>query len=284
MKLLLTALFLSLLISCNNSTLVKSAESKKTKSAAIKNPVIKYGIEGFYTGAFEASKYDENKDYTYSNKITICIDSLNDKMIFGHSVVAGNDRSFAGGYTKDGAIYTAVLKEPGDNKYDGVFTLSIAPAGKKIQGVWIASDKTLAVTERKYELEKQLYKYDPSLELPEGITDGMIAGTYDEKTEKAEAVTKDVLKVNASKKLLTGKDIENMYKADLEVVRNAIYARHGYSFKNIRMRDLFDNYVPWYMPVSTDVSAYLTEVEKKNIALIKRYEQHATKYYDVFGR
>ena len=50
------------------------------------------------------------------------------------------------------------------------------------------------------------------------------------------------------------------------------------------MRTLFDNAITWYMPVSTDVTSLLTETEKKNIALIKRYEAHAEKYYDVFGR
>jgi hypothetical protein len=75
-----------------------------------------------------------------------------------------------------------------------------------------------------------------------------------------------------------------MYKADLEVLRNSIYARHGYSFKNPRMRTMFDQLVPWYMPVATDVTSQLTAVEKQNIALIKRYETHASKYYDSFGR
>src|SRR5690349_5658436 len=108
MKLFLTALLLSLLISCNNnSTLVKSAESikAKTKATAIKNPEVKYGIEGFYTGAFDASKYDQSKNYTYSNKITICIDSLDDKTIYGHSIAAGNYRLFSGPYNKQEDVY-----------------------------------------------------------------------------------------------------------------------------------------------------------------------------------
>lgn len=112
----------------------------------------------------------------------------------------------------------------------------------------------------------------------------MISSSYEEDSEKAEAVTKDVLKKNPSASLLKSADVENMYKADLEVLRNSIYARHGYSFKNVRMRELFDSYVPWYMPVSTNVEPYLTDIERKNIELIKRYEKHATKYYDVFGR
>ncbi|MEL6924283.1 MAG: YARHG domain-containing protein, partial [Bacteroidota bacterium] len=87
----------------------------------------------------------------------------------------------------------------------------------------------------------------------------------------------------ASVDKLTRADVENMHKGDLEVMRNAIYARHGYSFKNRKMRYVF-NYVDWYMPVSTDIRAQLTDIEKENIALLKRYEQHAERYYDSFGR
>jgi len=67
-------------------------------------------------------------------------------------------------------------------------------------------------------------------------------------------------------------------------MRNSIYARHGYSFKTRRVRYVFDNYIDWYMPVSLDIRDKLTEVELKNIELIKRYEQYADKHYDTFGR
>jgi hypothetical protein len=50
------------------------------------------------------------------------------------------------------------------------------------------------------------------------------------------------------------------------------------------MRCFFDNFVEWYVPVKTDVTAELTDIEKQNIELIKRYEKHADKYYDSFGR
>ena len=74
-----------------------------------------------------------------------------------------------------------------------------------------------------------------------------------------------------------------MYRRDLEVMRNAIYARHGYSFQNRQMRVIFDD-IDWYIPVSVDVTAELTELEKANIELLKRYENHAATYYDRFGR
>ena len=101
--------------------------------------------------------------------------------------------------------------------------------------------------------------------------------------ESYEMITTDITNKNASTDLLSKEDVENLYQADLEVLRNSIYARHGYSFKNRRMRYVF-TYVDWYMPVSTDVRNELTDIEIKNIELIKRYEQHAEKYYDTFGR
>lgn len=75
-----------------------------------------------------------------------------------------------------------------------------------------------------------------------------------------------------------------MYKTDLEIIRNTIYARHGYSFKKRKIRTIFDRHLEWYIPFSIDVSKELTEIEQKNIALIKRYEKHAETYYDSFGR
>ena len=38
------------------------------------------------------------------------------------------------------------------------------------------------------------------------------------------------------------------------------------------------------MPVFSDVTKELTEIEKKNIAMIKRYEKYADEYGDEYGR
>ena len=204
-------------------------------------------------------------------------------MIYGYSVVAGNERVFSGSYKKSNGEYIVSVKEPGNNKYDGSFEFIINKPGK-LTGSWKANDPKLTVPERSFALESRPYKYDPSLQLPEEVSEDAIYGTFDEKTQKGEVLTADALTKNASTNLLKSSDVENMYKGDLEVLRNAIYARHGYSFKNLRMRTLFDTYADWYMPVTTDVTDLLTDIEKKNIELIKRYEKHASKYYDEFGR
>jgi len=93
----------------------------------------------------------------------------------------------------------------------------------------------------------------------------------------------DVNKYNASTDSLTAPQVANMKKADLFILRNAIYARHGYSFKNQSLRAYFD-LQPWYIPISNDIKNELTPTEKKNIELLLRYEKNAKEYYDGFGR
>lgn len=101
------------------------------------------------------------------------------------------------------------------------------------------------------------FKYDPNLELPDG-------GNYENGY------------INASVVKLQKKDIENMYAQEMEMVRNLIYARHGYIFKKPEYKSIFEK-VDWYIPVSDDVSKDLTELEIQNIEMLKRYESLAKK-------
>jgi len=249
----------------------------------------KLPVLGAYTGAFTASVYDNSKDYVYENRITVFIDSLAGDMMYGRSVVAGNNRPFKGKYTKEGDNYKAEVNEPGDDKYDGKFsfTVKIDPAQTNeiyMEGTWKSNDKKLDVTERKYNLYKKDFAYDPHNELPENVQWAELYGSNPKFPDRIESLTSEVVKYNGSTMELKKEDLQNLYKGDLEIIRNAIYARHGYSFKTRRVRFIFDQFVPWYMPVSTDVRNELTELEKKNIELIKRYEEHAEKYYDEYGR
>ena len=247
-------------------------------------------ITGMYVGEFEATKFRENRRPSYVNKITIAIDRLEGDSIFGRSIVAGNYRPFKGIFeeenTNEMIVYNAKVSEPGDDRYDGKFDFTAIPSDKKVIGTWVANNSRLAVSERSYKLEKRTFEYNPDLVLPENVSwaklyDGKASDEY---TDEGEFLTEDVLALNASNTLLKKEDIENRYKGDLEIIRNTIYARHGYSFKNRKLRYIFDSFVDWYMPISTDIRSKLTDVEKKNIDLLKRYEQHADRYYDVFGR
>ncbi len=239
---------------------------------------------GYYVGFFEGVDMDFDKDPVPFNKITISLDSLSGDVLYGHSVVAGNERPFSGPLMVAGDSIKAVVSEPGDDRYDGVFTFTIRPQEKILAGTWAANNKRLAVSSRQYQLDKKDFSYDPQLELSEEVGWSNLYEKYPKYPDKSESLTEDVSKFNASTYELKKEDVENMYQGDLEVMRNAIYARHGYSFKNRKMRFIFDHEVEWYMPVSTDIRGQLTALEKKNIDLLKRYEQHAERYYDEFGR
>ncbi len=60
-------------------------------------------------------------------------------------------------------------------------------------------------------------------------------------------------------------------RSDARVLRNAIFARHGYRFKSQDLKDYFNQY-SWYMPRFDDVTSHLSEVERENIQYLKSLE------------
>ncbi|MCT4580485.1 MAG: YARHG domain-containing protein [Flavobacteriales bacterium] len=248
-----------------------------------------------YVGQFEALDFDYEKGGMRSNKITIQFDSIvGDTLIYGHSVVAGNLRPFSGEVKIRDGFLSIDVNEPGDDQYDGRFIMDLKET--ELSGKWYANNSQLKVPVREFELTNKVFEYNPDLMLEVGwfnlyeygkTKEGKVLDEEGEDyyiDEVVETLTEASSNINASTKLLTKEEVENLYKTDLEIIRNTIYARHGYSFKNRKIRNIFDAYVDWYIPFSTDVSKELTAVELKNIELIKRYEQHAETYYDSFGR
>jgi hypothetical protein len=75
----------------------------------------------------------------------------------------------------------------------------------------------------------------------------------------------------AASRLLTESDLYGISKANLRILRNSIYARHGYIFKSDDLKQYFSKF-PWYRPTSSDVSSQLSSIEKKNVDFIKAHE------------
>ncbi len=78
----------------------------------------------------------------------------------------------------------------------------------------------------------------------------------------------------ASLRLLTDDEVAGKSEADLKLMRNEIYARHGMIFPPGDMHDYFATQ-RWYLPTTTSVTSQLTEIERSNILLIKVAEQGA---------
>lgn len=283
-KSIIALLLLILIGACNETE--KKTDNIQTETTVAKTETAKpaHVYYASYVGGFEAEKMDPAQNGTYSNLINITISTLEDGKATGRSIIAGNDRPFNGTYKQSGALFEVNAAEPGDDKHDGHFEFTLDTSKLILTGKWYSNDKTIAVPVRKFELNKKTFVYNADNNFDESI-EGAALYTGNESDEGShEAVTKKVIEINASKQKLSSKDVENLYKGDLELIRNAIYARHGYSFRNRKMRYIFDGLVDWYVPMNVDVRNDLTALEKENIDLLKRYENHAEKYYDEFSR
>lgn len=188
------------------------------------------------------------------NKITLLITKAGAGIVSGRTIVGGNDRPFDGTLALEGGAYNIEAREPGDHKDDGIFKFTIADADpKELKGSWKANDTKRP--EKMYTLERKKFEYRAGV------------GEYPQ----------------ASQRLLKTEDVENLAPGELALMRNEIFARHGYCFSRKEMRQQFEN-EDWYVPNTIDIKGFLTDIEKKNIALIKRYEKYAEEYGDEYGR
>ena len=286
----------------------KTVQQPETK-AETPNKTTQFAEEnllGFWVGNFipdngdidKTIYMDEGYSWSRTNKINISIDKITDSLVWGHSVVAGNDRPFEGSVEKldNPEGYFFQVKEPGDNKYDGEFSFTISITENNLIGKWKAY-KNIEIKNRKYMLNSKQFTYNPDIMLE----DSKRYMDWNKKIEKKEIMKFDdneveewisnefatathlSYKINASNRLLTKSEVENLKKGDLTIIRNCIYARHGYSFKNRPLRVFFDAQ-SWYIPVHSNIKNDFTEIEKQNIQLLLKYEKNAAEYYDSFGR
>lgn len=202
----------------------------------------------------------ENPLYGYwvgpfgKNKINIAIANVEGDSIRGHSVCAGNFRAIKGTIKKtENNLYIINMREPGDDQYDGEFNFTIDLTKNELSGSWKPYKNT--VSAKTYTLTKREFAYDPTL------------GDHPE----------------ASTGYLEVPDVENLLPEEIEMIRNEIYARHGYSFTNLKIRRIFDA-KEWYIPMAIDIRDQLTEIEAHNIDLLYNYEDYYEEYYNDFGR
>jgi YARHG domain len=248
----------SLLLSCNNDK--KKAEApEQSNEKADATPGSAVTTELKQTPLQIASEPYEKFLGSYvgpfgNNKITMLITSVAGDSVVGRTIVGGNDRPFRGTFSKSGENYAFIAKEPGDHKDDGEFSFTINETSTDlVKGSWKPFTKSRPAKE--YELARRVFEYKTDV------------GTFPE----------------ASQRLLKAGDVENMMKEDLQFMRNEIFARHGFCFNKKELRQRFEM-EDWYVPNTVDIRGFLTDVEKKNITLIKRYEKYAEEYGDEYGR
>jgi hypothetical protein len=211
------------------------------------------------------------------NKVSIVIDELSAGKIKARSICSGNYRNMTGTYTTTSTGWALTMTEPGDDPYDGTFTLTVNKNDSLMHGDWKPFKNTTSA--KTITLCRKNFKYNPEAEW--NYTSNKAQWKKEAKAKNDDDYAS--INLNASAKLLKVEDVENQPKGTLRIARNAIYARHGYSFKNRDVRNYFERYED-YIPLTVDVRNDLTEIEKKNEALIKRYEDYAKDFYDEYGR
>lgn len=74
-----------------------------------------------------------------------------------------------------------------------------------------------------------------------------------------------------SERPVNANDILGMSSEEIRLLRNAIFAMHGYKFKDKKLLEHFSQFT-WYKPVSSDVTGSLSRLEQENIQFLKSNE------------
>lgn len=290
------------LIGCkkDGKTNESNKDSLTAKKDSIVIPEVHKEYYGVYTGDFagmekvvddvDGTEYEEN----FYKKISIKINRITKDSVYGQSIVNGNQRPVKGIFNE--ASKSFVLDEPGNDKTDGRFEIKLN--GDSLTGKWNAfNKKAVKAPLKSLKLIKKDFVYNPNfmLDPDSNLVDWNNPKDFVEKytdsdgktesytTSKNRVASDAVFKLNASKQKLSEKDLKNLRKLDMEIIKNSVFARHGYSFKKETYRDFFEQ-TNWYIPVSNNVDNELSPMEKDNVALLNRFIKYAEDKYDSFGR
>ncbi|MFW2177375.1 MULTISPECIES: YARHG domain-containing protein [unclassified Moraxella] len=191
-------------------------------------------------------------------KATIFIDSINNGTIKGRSLYLQNYRTLTGTVKAEGSYWRVLLNEPADRTGDGQFSLLVA---KSTPTVLTGSWKVFAKNDTKKGIAPKNFSLSKSS-----------CGFKKGKGYNPEA----------SERLLEDDDLF-MSAEELDGMRNEIFARHGYSFKDVGIASEYAT-EDWYVPCYTNVDQALSPVEKENIKRIIAMTAYAKKNPSKFGR
>jgi len=302
LKLTLISLFTIALVACkkDGKTTDNSKDSLTAKKDSVVVPEVYKEYYGVYTGDFAGkgmitSEDGEQYEGEVYKKISLKINRITKDSVYGQSIVEGNQRPFRGIFNESSKSF--VLDEPGNDKYDGRFEVKLN--SDSLTGKWNAFNKSaVKAPVKSLKLVKKEFVYNPNFMLNKDndLIDwenpkNFVEKYTDEETGKTESYTASknriasdaVFKVNASTQKLSEKDLKNLRKLDMEIIKNSVFARHGYSFKKATYRNFFEQ-TDWYIPVSNNVDKDLSPMEKENVALLNRFIKYAEDKYDSFGR
>ena len=75
-----------------------------------------------------------------------------------------------------------------------------------------------------------------------------------------------------AQRLITESELSSYNKEELSIMRNEIYARHGYIFKRADLKEYFSQKT-WYNPRYSSVDKFLSKIETTNVQTILKVEK-----------
>lgn len=167
----------------------------------------------------------------------------------------------------------------GDVKYDTSEYWVYMPQGSKRMTVKLEGYLPLEVSFNNYQtskLEKATYFLVLKKEELNPLVQEKAQNTYNASTTNTLTSYSNVkIEIDVSKRKLNDADLRGKSKKELEILRNMIYARHGYRFRRNDLLQYFSQF-SWYRPTTTDQTiAYneMSDIERYNIDFIKKHEQ-----------
>jgi len=161
MKNLFGFVILSLsLIACSDTEPAKENITINRVAAEIP-PIDKYDydtLSGMYIGDFGGSD------------IRIIVNYVSSSNVIGYNIHKGLQRNLMGKVSREGDSVTFILNEPGDHKYDGVFTLLFTGDNNNPTAKWVANDES--IPSKKIKLQKMI--------APEGDDDNVNFSNFTE--------------------------------------------------------------------------------------------------------
>jgi hypothetical protein len=155
-------LFLSILSysSCHSPSGKQEKNSAKKEEVTVLDTIAPAALPAIY-------KPDSSARYlgTYSGSfgndgiITLVLNYVSGRTASGYNVHKGLRRNVNGEVTWEGGKLHFVLKEPGDNRFDGVFNFSMDTTNRKIEGEWVHSG---GVTLTRVKLKLMRMQWDES--------------------------------------------------------------------------------------------------------------------------
>jgi YARHG domain len=96
----------------------------------------------------------------------------------------------------------------------------------------------------------------------------VFAGCSNSNTNNSnESSNNDTIEQTATPQSSTMKDMKDKDADELLIMRNKIFARYGYKFKNIYLLHYFSQF-DWYKPTHDNVDKMLTEIDNENLDII----------------